>query len=86
MIMSQEIEEIERLRSNLEKSLTKLINKIGKIQIGRKEQFPFGWRKAAKGRTVWRIIEEVITQNLELHHKDVISNFASSNFGKVKST
>lgn len=70
MIMSQEIEEIERLRSNLEKSLTKLINKIGKIQIGRKEQVPFGWRKAAKGRTVWRIIEEVITQNLELHHKD----------------
>lgn len=68
--MSQELEEIECLRSNLEESLTKLINKIGKIQIGRKEQFPFGWRKAAKGRTVWRIIEEIITQNLELHHKE----------------
>lgn len=68
--MSQELEEIEYLRSHLEESLTKLINKIGKIQIGKKEQFPFGWRKSAKGRTVWRIIEEIITQNLELHHKD----------------
>ena len=68
--MSQELEEIEKLRSNLEESLTKLIKKIGKVQIGKKEQFPFGWRKSAKGRTVWRIIEEIITQNLELHHKD----------------
>ena len=81
--MSQEIDEIERLRSKLEKSLTKLINKIGKIQIGRKEQFPFGWRKAAKGRTVWRIIEEIITQNLELHHKDFGISKASPSASEV---
>mgnify|MGYP007000423774 len=29
------------------------------------ELFPYGWRKAAKGRTVWRLVEEVIVQNLE---------------------
>ncbi len=32
---------------------------------------PFGWRKAAKGRIVWRIIEEVISQNLETHAKEL---------------
>lgn len=68
--MNEEIIEVEFLRQSLENSLRKLIRKVGKIQIGVPEQFPFGWRKAAKGRTVWRIIEELITQNLELHHKE----------------
>lgn len=45
-----------------------LISSIGPIQIGKESQFPYGWRKAAKGRTVWRIVEEVITQNLEKYH------------------
>ena len=63
-------EQIEILRVGLQKSFDLLVNKINKIQIGTKEQFPFGWRKAAKGRTVWRILEEVITQNLEQYHKE----------------
>lgn len=58
-------EQTDRRRLKLQASLDKLITKIGKIQIGSKEQFPLGWRKAAKGRTVWRILEELITQNLE---------------------
>ena len=65
------IEQAENLRKKLQESLDKLIVKIGKIQIGSKEQFPFGWRKAAKGRTVWRILEELITQNLEKYHTEV---------------
>jgi hypothetical protein len=65
------IEEIETLREKLQSALTELIGKIGTFQIGRAEQFPFGWRKAAKGRTVWRILEELITQNLEKHHKEL---------------
>lgn len=65
-----ELEEVECLRKSLEDSLTKLIEKVGKVRIGIPAQFPFGWRKSAKGRTVWRIIEELITQNLELHHNE----------------
>ena len=64
------ITEIEAQRATLETSLGRLIRKIGPIQIGSVRQFPFGWRKSAKGRTVWRIVEEVITQNLELYHSE----------------
>lgn len=62
------IEEIDNLRSKLQASCDLLISSIGPIQIGKESQFPYGWRKAAKGRTVWRIVEEVITQNLEKYH------------------
>ena len=65
------VERAERLRSKLQVSLNNLVKKIGKIQIGTKDQFPLGWRKAAKGRTVWRIIEEVITQNLEKYYVEL---------------
>jgi hypothetical protein len=65
------IEITSRLQSKLQESLDALIKKIGKIQIGTKEQFPLGWRKAAKGRTVWRIIEEVVTQNLEKYYGEL---------------
>lgn len=63
-------EQIEELRVGLQESFDLLVAKISKIQIGTKEQFPFGWRKAAKGRTVWRILEELITQNLEQYHTE----------------
>ena len=63
-------EQIDELRSGLQKSFDLLVSKISKIQIGTKDQFPYGWRKAAKGRTVWRILEELITQNLEKYHKE----------------
>jgi len=65
------IEETERYRQLLENCLTELIKRIGPIRIGRPEQFPYGWRKAAKGRTVWRILEEAIIQNLEKHHESL---------------
>jgi hypothetical protein len=73
------IEKTETLRVKLQACLDSLITKIGKIQIGTKEQFPLGWRKAAKGRTVWRILEEVITQNLEKYYAelDIVSITAS---------
>jgi hypothetical protein len=63
-------EQIEVLCVGLQESFDLLLQKINKIQIGKKKQFPFGWRKAAKGRTVWRIIEELITQNLEQDHNE----------------
>lgn len=62
------IQQIEELRLKLQESFDILVSKIGKINIGKPEQFPFGWRKAAKGRTIWRILEELITQNLEKYH------------------
>lgn len=65
------VEQTDRRRLKLQASLDKLIAKIGKIQIGTKEQFPLGWRKAAKGRTVWRILEELITQNLEKYFNEL---------------
>tara|TARA_Y100000310_G_C20666389_1_gene807721 strand:- start:1698 stop:2423 length:726 start_codon:yes stop_codon:yes gene_type:complete len=63
-------DQIEELRKGLQTSFDLLVNKINKIQIGNKAQFPFGWRKAAKGRTVWRILEELISQNLEKDFKE----------------
>lgn len=64
-----ELEETEQCRAFLENRLRQLIQSIGEIPIGTPGQFPFGWRKAAKGRTVWRILEEVISQNLETSAK-----------------
>ncbi len=73
------IEQIEALRKGLQESFDLLVAKVGKIQIGKKEQFPYGWRKAAKGRTVWRILEELITQNLEKYHSEFkLSNIIPS--------
>lgn len=60
----------ESLRLELEFALNKVVKSTGKIQIGSNAQFPYGWRKAAKGRTVWRILEEAITQNLEYKYED----------------
>lgn len=65
------VAEIEDHRRMLENALSTLARQIGSIQIGTRQQFPFGWRKAAKGRTVWRILEEAINQNLEQHQKSL---------------
>lgn len=58
---------VEAERSYLEEKLNLLIQNIGDIPIATPEIMPYGWRKAAKGRTVWRIVEEIISQNLEYH-------------------
>ena len=58
-------EEVEAQRLALQNALKKVGESIGKVTIGKKSQFPYGWRKAAKGRTVWRILEEAVSQNLE---------------------
>jgi hypothetical protein len=63
--MEAEVVEVEKHRATLEKCLKQLLAGIGEVQIGKPGQFPYGWRKAAKGRTVWRLLEEVISQNLE---------------------
>jgi len=62
---------IEILRSTLETNLQKFATKIGKVQIGNKTQFPYGWRNAAKGRTVWRILEEIVIQNLQFRASEL---------------
>lgn len=74
-----DINSTARIRIELENALNKLISDIGLIQIGSAKQFPYGWRKAAKGRTVWRILEELINQNLEDKHKSYgFSNMEAS--------
>lgn len=62
------VTQIENLRNCVQSSMNMLIEELGPIRIGSKRQFPYGWRKSAKGRTVWRIVEEIITQNLEKYH------------------
>ena len=69
--MTLTIQQTEAYRAKLETCLNLLKDKIGVIQIGSSQQFPFGWRKAAKGRTVWRIVEEAINQNLERFHEEL---------------
>ena len=66
-----EYEHLETERKYLESKLLELIKEIGNIPIANKKIMPFGWRKAAKGRTVWRIVEEVISQNLESKSKEL---------------
>lgn len=74
-----DIHSTARIRTELENALNKLISDVGLIQIGSAKQFPYGWRKAAKGRTVWRILEELINQNLEDKHKSYgFSNMEAS--------
>ena len=52
-------------RSFLEGRFRELVASIGPIPIASTRIMPYGWRKAAKGRTVWRIVEEVVSQNIE---------------------
>jgi hypothetical protein len=49
----------------IRRALDKVSEHLGPIQIGNIRQFPNGWGKARKGRTVWRIVEEAINQNLK---------------------
>lgn len=63
---SNQINDTATERQDLEAKLNSLVQTIGKIPIASNKIMPFGWRKAAKGRTVWRIIEEIISQNLEV--------------------
>ncbi len=71
MTREQKINYIESERQYLEDQLTKMINRIGSIPIASREIMPYGWRKSAKGRTVWRILEEVISQNLEMNARSL---------------
>jgi len=64
------IQQTELQISRLNRCFSKLLNKLGNINVGDKIQFPYGWRKAAKGRTVWRIVEEAISQNLEKYYSE----------------
>ncbi|GAA1751237.1 hypothetical protein HF984_09240 [Rothia terrae] len=64
-------QQIEVERKVLQDKLDKLITEIPSIRIASPELLPFGWRKAAKGRTVWRIVEEIISQNLEKRYKEL---------------
>ena len=65
--MSNEINyaAVETERKYLEDKLNALVKNIGDIPIANTKIMPYGWRKSAKGRTVWRIVEEVISQGLE---------------------
>lgn len=69
MIMSaskqNEIYLVDQERVALQGAIDKLLPDIDLIPIASTSLMPYGWRKAAKGRTVWRIVEEVISQNLE---------------------
>ena len=65
------IQQTEDVRRKLEENLNLAISSIKDLPIGSAGQFPYGWRKAAKGRTVWRIVEEAITQNLEYRSEEL---------------
>ena len=65
MTANNDFKNVEIERTFIENKLSALIEEIGDIPIANKRIMPYGWRKAAKGRTVWRIVEEVISQGLE---------------------
>ena len=59
------IREIDVLRKKVQATCDLLIKEIGPIQIGSTKIFPYGWRKSAKGRTVWRIVEDSVAKRLD---------------------
>ncbi len=67
----QEVQTVTQIRNSLQEMMNRLLVSIGDVQIGTPAQFPYGWRKAAKGRTVWRLLEELISQNLEARHREL---------------
>ena len=70
--MNQDLyQSVEEERAYLEQKLNALIKNIGEIPIANTRIMPYGWRKAAKGRTVWRIVEEVISQGLEFQARSL---------------
>lgn len=71
MDKTAQIQKIEDERTKLEAALSKMVKGFGPIPIANKTLMPYGWRKAAKGRTVWRIVEEIISQNLEMKQKEL---------------
>lgn len=71
MTHDNEILLVETERAYLEEKLNQLIRQIGNIPIANTTIMPYGWRKAAKGRTVWRIIEEIISQGLESRYEQL---------------
>jgi hypothetical protein len=62
---------IDESCARLSAMMAELIRRIDEVPIGKAGHFPYGWRKAAKGRTVWRLLEEIISQNLEYHHRSL---------------
>ena len=75
--MENEITTVADAVTHLTEALSKLVTDMGSMPIGTEKHFPYGWRKAAKGRTVWRLVEEAISQNLELKSKEIGLNFFS---------
>ena len=71
MTRNEQLASVEVERKHLEEKLNQLIKHIGNIPIANTDIMPYGWRKAAKGRTVWRIVEEVISQGLESRVKQL---------------
>lgn len=74
------INEIEVLRTGLQKSFDLLLVKANRIQIGNRNQFPYGWRKAAKERA--RIEEENKKKAQVERTKEMIKKYGSYN-GKL---
>lgn len=62
--------DVELLLDKAQNAFSLLVEKIDRLSIWDRSKFPFWWRKAAKWRTVWRIVEELITQNLEKYHSE----------------
>lgn len=50
--MTSEIDLTRDYAQRLQASMRTLLGTIGNIPVGTDGHFPFGWRKAAKGRTV----------------------------------
>jgi hypothetical protein len=65
------LKQTQAFQKRLTSSLQQLLKRIGRIQIGTPRQFPDGWGRAAKGRTVLRIVEEAVVQNIKARHAEL---------------
>lgn len=69
--METNVERTEKAYKTIRTAVEKVLADVGGLDIGSPGNFPYGWRKAGKGRSVWRLVEEIIVQGLEARRDEL---------------
>jgi len=62
---------VREAMDRVDTALANVLSAIGGWEVVPKELVPLGLGRAAKGRTVWRLVEEVVKQNLQVRAEEL---------------